>query len=183
MSADRDRVLSQLLLVRYQRGDHAALDELTRLWNDTLFYYVMRLVSNEEDAWDVLQETWLSFIRNIGSLRKPDAMIAWLYKIARNKAMNRLKQRYQLPTTPIDCEEITDAGTGFDDFENADIVHNAMDKLSLPHREVLTLFFLKDLSMEEISQVLDVSVGTIKSRLFHAKRALGAVLQKEGLYE
>ena len=180
MSAERNRILTQLSLVRYRRGDPTALDELTRLWSDTLFYYVMRLIGNEEDAWDVLQETWLSLIRGIGRLRRPGNVVAWLHKTARNKAMDRLREKYRLPTTPLDCEEFIEADNGVEEFEHAEIVHSALARLSLSHREVLTLFFLQDLNLEEISQVLATSTGTVKSRLHYAKRALRAILEQEG---
>ena len=65
-------------------------------------------------------------------------------------------------------------------FEDAQQVHRGLSKLSLPHREALTLHFLEDLSVDEISQLLSVSPGTVKSRLHYAKRALRTILEEEG---
>ena len=64
-------------------------------------------------------------------------------------------------------------------FENADQVHYGLSQISLPHREVLTLYFLEDFLVEDIAQILDIPAGTVKSRLHHAKRALKDVIQKE----
>ena len=64
-------------------------------------------------------------------------------------------------------------------FDDAEQVHYGLGRISLPHRDVLTLFFLQELSVEEIAQVLEVAAGTVKSRLYYAKKALKAVLEEE----
>ncbi len=64
-------------------------------------------------------------------------------------------------------------------LEDAEQVHHALSRISLAHREVLTLYFLEDLSLEDMAEVLDTPVGTVKSRLYYAKRALRAVLERE----
>ena len=75
------------------------------------------------------------------------------------------------------CNVEDDAGSF--SFEDAEQIHHALGRISLTQREVLTLFFLQDLSIEEIAQVVAIPAGTVKSRLYHAKRALKAVLKKE----
>ncbi len=80
-------------------------------------------------------------------------------------------------------EEEIDPSPGEDPtlaMENAEAVHRALAGLSPPHREVLTLFFLQDLTLEEIAAVLDVPVGTVKSRLHYARRAARAAMHEEG---
>lgn len=64
-------------------------------------------------------------------------------------------------------------------FENAEQVHFALNRISLAHREVLTLHFLEDLSLDQMTEILDIPLGTVKSRLSYAKRALRAVLERE----
>ena len=64
-------------------------------------------------------------------------------------------------------------------FDDAEQVHYGLDRLSLPHREVLTLFFLQDLSLEEVATVLDIPVGTVKSRLYYAKRSMKKVMDEK----
>ena len=182
MNTERDRIVSELLLIRCRRGDAAALDELIRLWEDRLFYYIRRLVSDEEDTWDALQDTWLAVVKGVGKLRDTSSVVSWLYKTARNKAMNRLRSRYDDRTVSMDCEDFSDDVESSEEFtvEDAELAHAALAKLSLPHREVLTLFFLEDLSIDEMSQILAVAPGTVKSRLHYAKKALKAILEKEG---
>jgi RNA polymerase sigma-70 factor, ECF subfamily len=182
LSAEKDRIISELLLIRYRRGDTTALEELVRLWEGRLFYYVRRLVDDEEDAWDALQETWLALVKGIGRVREAGNLAPWLYKTARNKATDRLRSRYDDRTLSIDCEDITDAGVSLSDFsfEDAELAHAALAKLSLCHREALTLFFLEDLTIDEMSQVLAIAPGTVKSRLHYAKKALKSILEEEG---
>jgi len=181
LDAEKDRLISELLLVRYHRGDASALDELVRHWEGKLFYYVMRLVSNEDDAWDALQETWMALVRGIGKLREPPSLVLWLYRTARHKAMDRLRARYDDRTVSLEGEEVAAVEEGVSEFtsEDAEQVHGALGKISVPHREVLTLFFLEDLSIQEIADLLAIPSGTVKSRLHFAKQALRAVLEEE----
>lgn len=176
-----DHAKSELLLIRYRRGDVTALDELVRLWRDRLFYFIRRLVGDEEDAWDALQDTWVAFMRNADKLRETSSVVLWLYKIARHKAMDRLRKRYRNRTLSIEDEDVADISEQTESFafEDAEQVHRALEELSIPHREVLTLFFLEDLSIDEIAQVLDVASGTVKSRLHFARKALRSIIEGE----
>ncbi|HET6455427.1 MAG TPA: sigma-70 family RNA polymerase sigma factor [Armatimonadota bacterium] len=181
MITDRERIYNELLVLRCRRREDGAMEELVHRWEKRLFYYIRRLVSDEEDACDVLQETWLKAIRGIATLRDPGILPMWLYRIARNTAMSRLRGRYA-DKAVIEDEpgEIPDNGDSFT-FEDAEQVHYGLSRISLPHREVLTLYFLEDLSVDEIAEVLGVASGTVKSRLHFAKKALRAVLEQEAV--
>lgn len=183
MNTDKDHILSELMLIRYRQGDVHALDELVRYWENRLFYYIMRLVSNEEDAWDALQETWFALVKNIHNFRESRSLVLWLYKTARNKSMDRLRKRYSDRSMSIDCEEMAEVEDPTEAFsiEDAEVVHKALENLPLHQREVLTLYFLEEMSIEEISKVVAIAVGTVKSRLHYAKKALQAILEEEGL--
>ncbi len=79
MLSDRQILECELLVVQCQRGETAAFESLVRMWERPLFYYLRRLASSEEDAWDLLQETWLKTYRSIRSLRDPLAPGVPLY--------------------------------------------------------------------------------------------------------
>jgi RNA polymerase sigma-70 factor (ECF subfamily) len=177
---EKELVYNELLVLRVRRGDRSALEEMVRHWGNRLFYYIRRLLDNDEDAWDAHQETWLKVVRNIGSLKEPRVFPMWLYRIARNTAISHLRGRYA-DRAAIDDSELSDveADSNSFTFEDAEQVHYALGRISLPHREVLTLFFLEDLSLDEIAAVLDVPVGTVKSRLHFAKRALRSIIEQE----
>jgi RNA polymerase sigma factor (sigma-70 family) len=167
------------LVLRCRQGQKSAFEELIRMWEKRLFYYVHRLVDDEHDAWQILQETWLKVLRSIHKLREPKKLPAWLYSTARNTAVTHLRYEYARKSLLENNENISkemgpDTLLRIDDVEQ---MHYGLGRLSLPHREVLTLFFLQDLSLEDIALVLDIPVGTVKSRLYHAKRSLKNVLQ------
>jgi RNA polymerase sigma factor (sigma-70 family) len=181
LSTEREQIYYEILVLRCRRRDEGAMEELIRLWEKRLLYYIRRLVTDEEDAWDVLQETWLKVVRQIGMLREPRSLPMWLYRIARNTAMTRLRGRYadRAALNEEECaDDVPDQADSFT-FEDVQQVHYGLSKLSMPHREALTLFFLEDLSVEQIAEVLEVAPGTIKSRLHFAKRALRAVIEQE----
>jgi RNA polymerase sigma-70 factor (ECF subfamily) len=165
-------------LRRCRAGDEEALEELVRRWERKLFYYVRRLVSNEADAWDILQQTWMRVFKGIGSVRDSDKLVPWLYRVARNAALTH-RQSLLARQRCVDREIVVETLATSQPPEAAwtpEEVHQGMERLSVHHRDVLTLFFLEDLPIEQMALVLDAPEGTVKSRLFYAKRALGAAL-------
>jgi RNA polymerase sigma factor (sigma-70 family) len=176
--SDADLILCEMLVLRCQRRDPSAAEELVAFFEKPLLYYLRRLVRSEDDAWDLFQETWISIFRTVLGLRDPRALPAFLYRTARNHALARLRHReadFRLYAALDASEGSTEPEPTFT-CEDAAAVHAGLDKLSLPHCEVLTLFFLQDLTINEIAAVLGIPPGTVKSRLHHAKKALKAVL-------
>ncbi|HEV2294422.1 MAG TPA: sigma-70 family RNA polymerase sigma factor [Tepidisphaeraceae bacterium] len=183
MSDNSESILCELLVLRCRRGDTEAWRELTHLFERRLLYYLRRLVDDERDAWDLLQQTWLGAFRNLRTLEQPRALRTWLYRIAHHQAVSHRRQRGVEPTAgeadQVDLDEVAD-DCGDEIAIAADAaerVHAALAQLPVAFREVLTLRFLEDLSVDEAAAVLNVPAGTVKSRLFHAKRALRAVLE------
>ena len=183
---DKQAVYYELLVLRCRLGRKEALEELVRTWEKRLFYYIRRLVDDEQEAWQILQETWVKVLRSIKRLREPRKLPACLYRIARNTAISHLRTKYTRQALLEQGASLCNTDDSADNlaFENAEQVHYGLGRISLHHREVLTLFFLRDLRIEEIAEVLEIPLGTVKSRLNYAKRALKAVLEKEaGNYE
>ena len=182
LRTDRQILESELLVLRCQRGDRAAFDGLVGLWERPLFYYLRRLATDEADTWDLLQETWLRVFRAVGSIRDARTLPAFLYTTARNVAVGRLRKR-GVVLEPLNGAS-GDHGAGvegsadfaFGAFDDAEQVHHALDQLPLPQREALTLYFLQDLSIDEIAGVLGVPPGTVKSRLHYGKQAVRRII-------
>lgn len=150
-----------------------------RLWERPLFYYLRRLAPTEADTWDLLQETWLKVFRSIRSLRDPRSLPAFLYTTARHAAISRLRLKGGAADEPLAAlDEAHNQNGAIIALENAEQVHHALDQLPLLQREAMTLYFLQDLSIEEIGQVLDVPVGTVKSRLHYGKQAIREIISK-----
>jgi len=171
----------ELLVSRCQQGRKDALEELIKTWEKRLYYFIRRLLNNEQEAWQVLQETWTSVLRSIRSIREPRKLPVWLYSIARKTALLHIRAKYAEQSLLKEDENSIPIGDLEPNlvFEDAEQVHYGLDKISLQHREVLTLFFLRELSIDDISEVLNVPIGTIKSRLFYAKQALRNALADE----
>jgi RNA polymerase sigma factor (sigma-70 family) len=181
---EKDLLRCELLITRWRRRDEAAARELTEMFHAPMLYYLRRMLGSEADAWDAAQETWLSAFRSLAKLREPRNFPAFLYRIARNAALAHLRSRQvaeaALPTLADQLESESVQASGDEAMfspSDAARVHEGLAQLSLPHREVLTLFFLEDLSLEEIATVTQVPTGTVKSRLFHAKRLLRSILR------
>jgi RNA polymerase sigma-70 factor (ECF subfamily) len=182
LGSRKEQIRSELLVLRYRRGDQTALEEIVSTWERPLFYYVRRLVGSEADAWDTLQQVWLQVVRRMGRLREPSSLPAWLYRIAHNAAVSHLRENPSFESLSEDgvlVETVEgDAGPSFSEFGSQEI-HRALDQLSLSHREVLTLRFLEGFSLAEIGEITGVSVGTVKSRLYYAKKAIREYLERE----
>jgi len=182
LPSDKEAIYNELLVLRCQRGDKVAWEELVHNWQDRLFYYIRRLVDDEQEAWQVLQEVWLKVLGGIEKLQDPNRLAGWLYAITRNTALSHLRNDYARKAMIEDVEILT--GNADEDetfqFDNAEQVHYALGKIKLDHREVLTLFFLQDLSIKEIAQVLGIAIGTVKSRLYYAKKTLKEILERQG---
>ena len=180
MKSDRRILESALLVVRWQRGDRAAFDQLMRIWEQPLFYYLRRLTATEADAWELLQETWLKALKSLAKLRDPQALPAFLYRTARNAAITRFRKP-EFYSLDSDAQNICDdrPNDPIDDFDSAEQVHAGLEQLPLLQREALTLFFLQDLSLEEMSLLLGVPIGTVKSRVHYGKQALRKILSED----
>jgi RNA polymerase sigma-70 factor (ECF subfamily) len=176
-----EAIYQELLALRCRRGEKAALEELVRTWEPRLLYFIRRLVDEEQDAWDVLQQTWLRVLSGIGALREPRSLGSWLYRVARHAAFNhgQVRATYRRFLKDYHAAAPGEEAPDRDGFETAEQLHHGLVRLPVPHREVLSLFFLEDFSIDEIAQILEVPSGTVKSRLHHAKKALRAVLGKE----
>lgn len=185
MAGDSDGIWCELMVVRCLRRDPAAPGELVARFQQSLLYYLRRLLGSEADAWDVSQETWLSVFRALPKLQEPRSLPAFLYRTGRNAALAHLR-RNRLITTGDEAavaEAVPDDDPSLEDAvfarEAAARLHEALGTLPLAQRDVLTLHFLRDLSVGQIADVLGVPAGTVKSRIFHAKRSLRDRLGEE----
>lgn len=182
MSSSKDLVRSELLAIQYRRGDPEAMAELVLIWQDPLYYYVRRLVPEDEEALDVVQDVWVLVIRRFRQLRNPAAFPAWLFKIARSVAYGRVRK--SRPQEMLTVDSFASQEEGEEDSDplaqfTAERVHEGLTRVSVAHRDCLTLHFIEGFSLAEVSQIVGVPVGTVKSRLHYAKKALRRVLEEE----
>ena len=172
-----ERIGEQILVLKAQRGSAEAFRALVDRYERPLLYFIRRIVGSRDHALDALQDVWLTVFRRMRGLRSPAAFRVWLYKIARDKAVDLVRHQYRQEELHEEARELHSGNHVVEDdeqalLENAELVHRALQAVSLKHREVLTLRFLEDLSLEEIAQILGCQLGTVKSRLHYAKQAL-----------
>ena len=174
-----------------QAGDVAAFDRLILKYRERVFGVVYNLTANREDAADLAQDAFIKAFQSINRFQGHCAFFTWLYKIAVNTTLshlrkNRLRSFFSLEKLQEDgtnaqvLEQLTDKkGADRDTYlqELKEKLNEAMQKLSIKHRTVVTLFEIDGLSHQEIAEVMNCSVGTVRSRLHYAKQLLQSELQ------
>jgi RNA polymerase sigma factor (sigma-70 family) len=174
------RSADELLVVRCQLGEPDAFDDLVARWHAPLWLYIRRMSGRDQEAQDILQDVWLRVIRGIARLRDGSRLRGWLFGIARRVLMDRLRRQYAMPPAiEVDIEDLAAESDSPDRDVDLEALDAALETLPLIEREVLTLFYLRDLSLGEIADALEIPVGTVKSRLFRARRITRAAMQKE----
>jgi len=180
------------IVQQVQAGDVAAFDRLITKYRERVYGIIYNMTSNREDTADLTQDTFIKAFQSIHRFGGQASFFTWLYRIAVNSTLshlrkNRLRSFFSLEA--IDSEEpvskdiiaaLTDkTGMDRDGFvrELQEKLNDAMLKLSIKHRTVVTLFEIEGLSHQDIAEVMECSVGTVRSRLHYAKQLLQAELQ------
>jgi RNA polymerase sigma-70 factor (ECF subfamily) len=181
MTDQAELIYERLLVVRAQTGDETAFAELVERFSPRLRYFLRKLLASADQAEDALQDVWLDVFRNLPRLADPQALVAWLYRIARDRAFGRLRRLRRVEQQLDDALVVDAAAADEGDFspEDAARIHAALDELPPEQREVLVLRFLEDMSYEQIARVIDCQLGTVRSRLHYGKRALRRALEKD----
>jgi RNA polymerase sigma-70 factor (ECF subfamily) len=187
-SAAEDRIFVE----RAQAGDTRAFDELVRKYTPKLYGLVYNMTSNREDTSDLLQEIFAKAYRALKRFQGKSSFYTWIYSISVNMTLNFLKKRGRYAKVSLDD---VDSGIHNDpDFikittANRDTLrevnihelqkrlNEALMKLSEDHRTVVTMYDVQGLQHNEISKILGVSEGTVRSRLFYAHRLLQSLLE------
>jgi RNA polymerase sigma-70 factor (ECF subfamily) len=170
-------------------GQTAAFGELVTRHQDRLYNTVFRLLNNSEDARDVVQEAFLHAYQSLHSFKGDARFFTWLYRIAVNTAISfKRKRRVVLRlqptgdgggTDPLDPNETNRPGHGIEMAEQEKRVHEALSRLSPEHRSVLVMKDMDGMKYEDMAEVLQVPIGTIRSRLHRARLEIREVLLGE----
>ena len=154
------------------------------MWHGPLWQYARRLTNSAEAAQEITQEVWIRVIRGIARLRTPGHLRAWLFGIARRVLMDRLREEYATPlSADVNVDELPIGVGDSVPEEELQEMREGVARLPLLEREALTLFYLQELSLAEVSEVLAVPVGTVKSRLFRARRLLQEEIERRRNFE
>lgn len=167
----------QLPVLQARAGEPAAWDALFHRYQLPLYVYVFELVNDEQASLDIVQETFIAAVRHIGSLRDDNKFGSWLFGIVHQKCIQRWRKQNRQEVSLDEIPESPDESeSGPDDLlirqeQEAEFMQ-VLNQLPLPQRAVLLLHFVENFSIEEIARITNTPPGTVKSRLFYAKRAL-----------
>jgi RNA polymerase sigma-70 factor (ECF subfamily) len=173
----------QLPVAQARAGDPEAWSTLFRRFQLPVYVYVFELLRNEQASLDLVQETFINAIKYIGGLREDEKFGSWLFGIAHQKCIQRWRRQtreeallddllYPLP------EFETDPGELLIRQEQEAVFLKQLNQLPPPQRSVLLLHFIEDFSLEEIAGITGTSLGTVKSRIHYAKKALRKLLEE-----
>jgi RNA polymerase sigma factor (sigma-70 family) len=163
----------ELLAIRCQLGDRDAFDALISRWHKPIWRYLRRLAGSDDAAADMAQDTWLKAIRGIATLREPASLRAWMFGIARRVAMDRLRRQYaQDIDDGVVLDDLAAQSSDVDLESDLAALETGMSSLPLRERDTLALFYLRELTIDQIAALLEVPAGTVKSRLFRARQLL-----------
>ena len=171
----------RLLILRCQAEDETLrLQELIAQYSPGLRYFLAKVTGNAAVADDLLQDVWFDVYRKINKLEQPAAFAAWIYRIARDKAYREMRPLDLTQTRARWTKRLTEELPADEErfsAEEAEHIHAALGDLPQEQREVLLLRFLEEMSYEQIAEVIDCPIGTVRSRIHYAKLALRAKLE------
>lgn len=170
-------------VLQAQSGSHEALNELFKSVQDPLFRYIVSLVRDQHLAEDILQEVFIRIYRKLRWLQEPEAFRAWAYQIASREAFRYLKRERRWSDQVRDEETLTalpsDAHESEFPRELVETLPQLVGSLSPASRAVVVLFYLHEMSLVETAAVLEIPVGTVKSRLAYGLQSLRRSFRKE----
>lgn len=171
----------QLPVAKARAGCPAAWDALFRRFQLPLYVYVYELRRDEQASLDIVQETFISAVQHLGSLRDDEKFGSWLFAIAHQKCTQHWRQQTKAP-----AGETTEALEEFDPSPDELLIKREEEsefmelvkELPLPQRTALLLHYLEEFSLQEIANITNTKLGTVKSRLHNAKKSLRNALAK-----
>ena len=167
MASDRE------LIANVANGDEAAFHQLYDRFADRVYRYAYTILRGKHLAEEVSQETMIAVWKGASKFAGRSKVSTWIFGIARNQAYSLVRKEIRTERTPDVSLIQPDPAPGIHRQER---VARALEQLSDDHREVVFLTFYEGLSYREIASILDIPTGTVKSRMFHAKKQLGEVL-------
>ncbi len=173
------RLWFQTLVIRFQAGDDRALGEIVAEMHPPLQQFLIhsfRLPKDQTE--DLLQDVWLEVCRTLGRLREPAALRTWLYRIARSHALSFVRTQTR-GLISLDMDTASQIPALPDVRSGPAGLLELIAPLTFPLRQVLVLRFYAGFSYDEIARTLDCPVGTVRSRIHHAKNQLRTLLSKE----
>ena len=175
----------EALLRRIAAGEETAMAEFYGAFESPIYRFILSRMNDPFEAADILNEVMLEVWRGAGRFQGRSTVKSWIFGIARHKTIDRLRSRQrnaaragEEPSEDIADENAVDPAEAIAATQHAEFVRHCLDKMSAAHREVLHLTFFEDLTYGQIAGIAGCPEGTVKTRMFHAKRAMQHCLAK-----
>ena len=182
-----------MIVRKVLQGDVNAFEKLVTEYEKAVYAIAQRMTGNAEDAADMTQETFIKAYNSLSSFRGDSKFSVWLYRIANNVCLDFLRSRSRKPTVSLSTEDDDGEETQLDIADESqspelllesaltrDAVRRGLDSLPPDYRQILLLREIQGLSYEEIAAALGIESGTVKSRIFRARKRLCTFLIEDG---
>ena len=168
------------LVRRSQAGDTEAFGELVTKYRTKIFTMVYGMVRNEHDAWDLAQEAFVRAWHSIHRFEGRSSFYTWLYSLTVNLAIDSLRRKGRCVEVELDDAIPCSLPSPRANYQRTEIrqhINAALAQLSAEHRAVIVLKEIEDLQYQEIAEILNLSIGTVMSRLFYGRKKLQSLLK------
>ena len=174
----------QYFIEQLQAGNTAVFADLVDTYKNLVFSLALRMLKQTEEAEEVSQDTFIKVFKGIDKFKSDSKLSTWIYRITYNSCLDRLKsKRREFMTVEIDehnANKIGDVGNAFEVLaqkEREEAIRECLAKLPPYDAALLTLFYFEEKKLQEIEKITDLSVNTIKVRLFRARKRLAGIMQ------
>jgi len=179
MSESAESLRDEILVLRAQQGLADAFEELVRRWQKRLWARAFRVTRDEAASWDIVQDTWRKTIQALPRLETPAAFPGWVLRMTNNLCIDWIRREVKRRELHASFAETVPESYSDEAARRVRDVHAALSLLERADCQIITLYYFDELSVGEISDLLDIPAGTVKSRLHYAREKLRHVLEEE----
>lgn len=182
---EAEKIFDGLLVLQYQQGNKKALSFLVKRWHAKLCRQAYWYINDADKAKDIAQDSWTVILKNIDTLKNKNSFGSWALMIVNRKSIDWLRKEKKISkklhqyyeNSKTDYDGIVDNKVHDMNNRLTKVVINAIEELPENQQIVLRLFYVEEYAIQEISDILEVSKGTIKSRLFYAREKLKSIIK------
>jgi len=175
-------VVDELLVLEAQGGDARALGQLVERWQPRVLRHAFRLTGRHDLAADVAQESWIAVAKGLRRLDDPACFGRWALRIVSHKSVDAIRQtqrqRKLAEHVAAGAPQQTAQPTGSDESEDVAALRRAIARLPGDERALVSMFYWDQRSLAEIAHILNIPLGTVKSRLYHVRHELKQILER-----
>ncbi len=171
----KNQIYEEFLVVSAQLGDRKSLEILIKYRSPRLFSHACGLMGNRDEAADIVQDTWLEITRGLPNLKEPRAFPTWAYRIVSRRCAKAIGQNIKHRNIAKGQAEMPEPAQP--DQTDLQAIRMAINALPVEQSATIRLFYLEDFSVKQVAAALDIPLGTVKTRLMHARKTLKSILK------